>query len=266
MKKIIQIGLMAFLLLFLIGATGCEKKGDLLEVKLYDANKNPIMSTSGLFAIVGEVPDVKFIEIRTTVANTGNIDLRESRLFLTVPSEIMDGFVQQNDLLPYDIGYNVARCNKGDITGIGLPSDSCGKYPLNQGDIFTFSSGLVDVDKIGYGTHNLVVVAEGLYDFSESTSEVMICCKTNIFSFTTKEECEGVWSYPSFCDRPTDIKTGFTEKVSDGVTLIIERDPIKASVSVDITTGEDVTIVCPEGTIYNVETGVCVSIPIPGGI
>lgn len=241
--------------LILINGQQCEQKGDLLQVKLYDVNKNPITSDSTM-SIVGGVPNVQYVGVTTTITNTGNIDIEQGRMNLIVPNTIAKGFLQ--NYIP--IGGTKSACNDIGATiqsVIGGNDIICQVSPLLQGESYTFSSGLVNVDNIGYGTYNLNVEAYGGYfeqgieamQFTERVSktttltiapdEVIVCPPGTAYNAVTKE-CDIIIICPKF--MPPSCPYGYL--VGQGTDA--SGCPLPP-----------ICKICPDGTIYNSVTQRC---------
>lgn len=198
MKKILKILGILILLVFVMGATGCEKEGDLLKVKFYDANKNPISAST--MSIVGGVPNVQYVEVTTIITNTGNIDLTNGLIGIySAPNTIMEGFLLNNPKI-YSVIIEPTLSGCVVVTGM----IECSTGTLQQGENYMFSSGLINVDKIGMGTHKLGVYATGEYfdqslGHTEMTKQInkeiiltiepdiiMVCPPDTIYNAVTK--------------------------------------------------------------------------------
>lgn len=210
-KKILfLIGILS--LLFLSGCVP-ETKNDILNVELYDGNKNLVSAVISPMAVINDVPNVKYIAIKSSVKNVGNVELTRAEIRILAPLAIEKGFV-----------YTIPdKCTK-EIEGV-----VCYISPLTIGNIHTFSSGLIDVNQIGYGTFELLASGFGTY----------------------------------FDEEGRLMKTDLSKK---SYTLIIKKDPIKAGVVVDIGSGgitppPPCTITCDCGVLIMDR---CIADPIEG--
>jgi len=188
MKKTILLISLLLVGIFLSGCAGLDKiisttsqkDGGILDIELYDADGN-LIGTSPTMAIVNTIPAVEFINIKSTMKNTGNIDLM-AKLQIFAPPEILTKF-KDNNVYCQEIHRDYVICASPD--------------GLIEGQQISLQSGLVNVNEIGIGTHKLLAKATAQYT------------------------------------ENGEIKYIESEK---GFILTIEKDPIRAGISVEIGT------------------------------
>jgi len=190
---------------------GSTENDDVLNIELYDAQGNLI--TGSIFstgAIVNDVQDVRYISVSFSIKNEGNVNLG-AKVDIQAPDPIIVGVKeyvsrQGGQTTCEDTIDGRLHCVLNAPKGI-LPNQKWGLH-----------SGLVDIEKIGYGSHTLSADATAQY----------------------KDEA-GQIKYIS---------------ASSSKIINIQPDPITAGISVDIGTSSSTppppcTFECPKGMILS---------------